>query len=255
MSAATRIAVIGARGRMGSLACEWIRAESDLALTAEIEVGDDVAKGLAAARAEVALDFTTAPAARANALAIIGAGVRPVIGTSGLAPGDLEEIAAALTKKKIGGLVVPNFSIGAILAMRFAEQASRYLAFAEVVEAHHTTKEDAPSGTARATAARIGAARGKAPADGSRELVDRVRGGRVEGVPVHSIRLPGIVAYQEIWLGGEGEVLRIQHESTDRSCFRAGVLLALRAAKRADGLVVGLDKLLFEGLPLEGPQR
>jgi 4-hydroxy-tetrahydrodipicolinate reductase len=248
MTQPTRIAVVGARGSMGSLACAWVRAAGDLALAAEIDLGDDLPSALRAGRADVALDFTTAAAARGNALAIIEAGARPVIGTSGLGPRDLEEIAAALTKKKSGGLVVPNFSIGAILSMRFAREASRYLAFAEVVEAHHPNKADAPSGTARATAAGIAAARGATPrADASRELVDRVRGGRVDGVPVHSVRVPGIVAYQEIWLGGEGEILRIQHESTDRSCFRDGVLLALRAARRVDGLVVGLDSLLFDG--------
>ena len=255
VSAATRIAVIGARGRMGSLACEWIRAESDLALAAEIEVGDDVAKGLAAARAEVALDFTTASAARANALAIIGAGVRPVIGTSGLAPGDLEEIAAALTKKKIGGLVVPNFSIGAILAMRFAEQASRYSGIrrgrrspphdeggrAERHRARHR-REDRRG-------ARQGAGRRFAGIGGSRPRRSRGGGPRSLDPAPRNRGLPGDLARRR------REVLRIQHESTDRSCFRAGVLLALRAAKRADGLVVGLDKLLFEGLPLEGPQR
>lgn len=240
-----RVAVVGARGRMGSLACDWIRAAEDLVLAAEIEKGDDLARALDAGGVAVALDFTSAECARANALAIAEAGVRPVVGTSGLSPQDQQDLGAALARRGIGGLVVPNFSIGAVLAMRFAAEAARHLCAAEVLEAHHAAKADAPSGTARATAARIAAARGSAPRDASRELVGGVRGGRVDGVPVHSLRLPGVVAWQQIWFGGEGELLRIEHESTDRISFKAGVLLALRSAPALDRLVVGLEPLLF----------
>ncbi len=240
------VAVVGARGRMGALACGWIRDAGGLLLAAELDLGDDLARAFAASKPQVALDFTSAACARANALAIVAAGVRPVIGTSGLGPAELAEIRAALRAKALGGLVVPNFSIGAVLAMRFAEEAARFLPAAEVIEAHHPQKEDAPSGTARATAERIAAVRGDAPADRSREIVGGVRGGRVEGVPVHSIRLPGVVAHQEVRLGGDGEMLSIRHDTIDRVCFRDGVLLALRSAPTLDDLVIGLEPLLSQ---------
>ena len=230
---------------MGSLAVAWIRAEKDLEVAAEIEIGDDVGRSLAAARASVALDFTTAESARANALAILEAGARPVVGTSGLSAADVGELRAAAAKRKLGGLVVPNFSIGAVLAMRFSEEAARWMPAAEVIEAHHPTKADAPSGTARATAERIAAARREVPRDASRELIPSVRGGGVEGVRVHSIRLPGVIAHQEVRFGAEGETLSLRHDTTDRACFRAGVLLALRAAPALDEIVVGLEPLLF----------
>lgn len=241
-----RIAVVGARGRMGQLACHWIEAEADLALVARIEIEDDLKRELASSRAIVALDFTTASTAKKNALEIASSGVRPVVGTSGLLVADLEELRKVLELSGIGGLVVPNFSMGAVLAMRFAEEAARHFRAAEVVEVHSDRKLDAPSGTARATAERMASSRGAAapPSDG-----DPFRGGRVAGIPVHSLRLPGVVAYQDVWFSGEGEVLRIQHESTDRLCFRAGILLALRAAPQVRGLVVGLEPLLFGTKP------
>lgn len=241
-----RVAIVGARGRMGRLACDWVRSAFDLVLAAEIEKDDSIPELLKSSGSEVALDLTVAHTARANAFAILEAGVRPVIGTSGLSPKDFAEIDAELLKRKSGGIVVPNFSIGAVLAMRFSEEAARWMNAAEVIEAHHTSKADAPSGTARATAARIAnARRGAAPADASREMVPSVRGGDVDGVRVHSMRLPGVVAYQETWFGGEGEILKITHDSTDRSCFRAGALLALRGAGSVSGLVIGLESLLF----------
>ncbi|MBI3817766.1 MAG: 4-hydroxy-tetrahydrodipicolinate reductase [Planctomycetes bacterium] len=240
-----RAAVVGARGRMGRLACDWIRASGDLELAAEIEIGDSIPDLLIKSKAEVALDFTVAHVARENALAIARCGVRPVIGTSGLNRDDLDELARVLNEKRIGGIVVPNFTIGAVLAMRFAREAARWFPSAEVIEAHHPTKADAPSGTARATAMAIADAREHAPADRSKELIAGSRGGDVSGVRVHSLRLPGVVANQEIWFGGEGEVLKITHESTDRSSFRGGVLLAIRSVPAVCGLVLGLESLLF----------
>lgn len=244
MSEPLKVAVIGAKGRMGSLACDWIAAERDLAVVAALDVEDALDAALPKSGAAVALDLTTAAAARANAMAIVEAGLRPVIGTSGLREADVADLRAALARRKLGGVVVPNFSIGAVLAMRFAEEAARYLSAAEVVESHHPSKADAPSGTARATAERIAAARSSEPDDRSRELVERVRGGRVDGVPVHSLRLPGLVARQEVHFGGEGETLSIRHDTTDRSCFRQGILLALRAAPALPSLVIGLEPLL-----------
>jgi 4-hydroxy-tetrahydrodipicolinate reductase len=237
-----RVAVVGARGRMGILACGWIEAEKDLALVARIEIEDDLKRELASSRAVVALDFTTASTARVNALAIAASGVRPVVGTSGLHREDLAELRITLDDAGIGGIVVPNFSLGAVLAMRFSEEAARHFPGIEVLEAHSDKKADAPSGTARATAERMASVRsGSAPALDSSGF----RGGSVAGIPVHSLRLPGVIAYQEAWLSGDGEVLRIVHETTDRTCFRQGILLAVRSAPRVRGLVVGLESLLF----------
>ncbi|MFN0205399.1 MAG: 4-hydroxy-tetrahydrodipicolinate reductase [Planctomycetota bacterium] len=251
-----RMVVIGYRGRMGAAACGWIRAEADLALVGEVEKDDNLREILKSKKPDVALDFTTASVARTNSLQIIECGVAPVIGTSGLSPDDLIDLRLALEAKTInnktvnaknlGGIVVPNFSIGAVLAMRFAEEASRWFSACEVIEAHHATKADAPSGTARATAERAGKARGAdAATDHSKELIASVRGGAVEGVRVHSIRMPGVIAHQETWFGAEGETLKITHDTTDRACFRSGVLLSLRRAGEISGLVVGLESLLF----------
>lgn len=256
MSKPIRIVVIGSRGRMGAAACAWIRAEADLDLAGEVEKDDNLREILISTNPDVALDFTTAATARVNSLQIVECGVAPVIGTSGLSPADLIELKSALdakavknTKKanteKLGGLVVPNFSIGAVLAMRFAEEAARWFSACEVIEAHHATKADAPSGTARATAERVGKARGAVAADASKELIASVRGGSVEGVRVHSIRMPGVIAHQEAWFGAEGETLKITHDTTDRACFRAGVLLSLRRVGEVSGLVTGLESLLF----------
>lgn len=241
-----RVAVIGSRGRMGLLACEWVRGASDLLLVAEIDKDQPLSESLQKSAADVALDLTTAASVRANAFAITESKAIPVIGTSGLSQNDLVDLQSALAKKNKGGMVIPNFSIGAVLAMRFSQEAARWFSAAEIIEAHHTTKADAPSGTARATAALVSKARGgDAPADSSRELVRSVRGGDVDGVRVHSLRLPGIVAHQESWFGGEGEILKITHDTTDRSCFRAGVLLAIRSAPSISGLVVGLESVLY----------
>lgn len=240
----TKVAVIGARGRMGRLSCEWIRACSDLQLVAEIEKEDSIVGTLQKSGATVALDFTIAHVARDVAFAIVDAGVRPVIGNSGLTPGDIEQLQKRIVQKQSGGIVVPNFSIGAVLMMRFAAEAARHMGACEVIEAHHTSKADAPSGTARATAARIAAGRLEIVDDLSREMVPGARGANVNDLRVHSVRLPGIVAHQEVWFGAEGETLRIVHDSTDRGSFRAGVLQAIRRVSALAGLHVGLEHVL-----------
>lgn len=235
-----RVAVLGAAGRMGSVTCDAVAAAEELELVARVDVADDL-DAVTAAGAEVAVEFSTPATVAANAAWLLDHGVAPVVGATGMSGADLDDL-----RERTGStpcLVVPNFAIGAVLLMRFAEQAARYLPHVEVTELHHDRKVDAPSGTALATARRIAAARTEDVAvpgpDGhpSRGLV-------VDGVPVHSVRLPGIVASQEVVFGAQGQTLTLRHDTTDRSAFMPGVLLAVRRVRDLTGLHVGLDAVL-----------
>jgi len=199
------------------------------------------------AKAHVLLDFTQPEAAVPNALAALRAGVSPVVGTSGIGEKGLSDLRAECEKTGVPAMVVPNFAIGAVLMMRFAEEAARWLPDAEIVEMHHNRKADAPSGTAMLTAERIASARtGDPQPDPTRSVkAPGARGGSHLGVPVHSVRLPGLLAHQCVLFGGPGEALTIRHDSLDRSSFMPGVLLAIRSVRGLSGLVVGLDSLLF----------
>jgi 4-hydroxy-tetrahydrodipicolinate reductase len=215
-----RVAVAGAAGRMGSLVCATVEDAEDLALAGRADPELGTAVGDVLGGADVLVDFTRPDTALDNARAALAAGVHVVIGTSGF---DLEGLRSAARGARANAFVAPNFAIGAVLMMRFAAEAARHMQSAEIVELHHATKVDAPSGTAARTA--------------------EVMGG---DVPIHSVRLPGIVADQEVILGDVGQSLTIRHTTTDRSCFMPGVLLAIR---RVSGLsespVVGLEHLLF----------
>jgi 4-hydroxy-tetrahydrodipicolinate reductase len=171
-----------------------------------------------------------------------------VVGTTGLKPGDYDEIRALIEEEgsESNVFIAPNFAIGAVLMMRFAAQASKFFPVIEIVELHHDRKADAPSGTALRTAHEIAAARGEAPklAVDSVEAVEGVRGGEVEGIHIHSVRLPGLVAHQEVLLGGPGQSLTIRHDSYDRASFMPGVMLAVKQINRRPGLTVGLENLL-----------
>jgi 4-hydroxy-tetrahydrodipicolinate reductase len=241
---ALRVAVLGADGRMGSTVCAAVDAADDLTLAARLGPGwspDDLGG------ADVAVDFTEPGAVLDNVLRCVAAGVHVVVGTSGLDEAALDTIRAALhDAPSVGVLVAPNFGVGAVLMMRFAAEAAPYFDSVEIVELHHPGKADAPSGTARATAARIAAARaGREPApDATTSALPGARGADVDGVPVHSVRLAGLVAHQEVLLGTAGETLSIRHDSTDRVSFMPGVLLAVRAVPSRPGLTVGIDDLL-----------
>jgi 4-hydroxy-tetrahydrodipicolinate reductase len=255
-----RVGVVGAAGRMGRLVCDAITADPDLALVAAVspshagqQVGAvTVAAGmdaLSAANADVAVEFTTPDAVMANVRWLIEHGIHSVVGTTGIGPPDLEEIRGLVSRRRApNALVAPNFAVGAVLMQRFAEAAAPFYPAVEIVELHHEGKLDAPSGTAVATARRIGAA-GSAGARQapSSETIDGVRGGDVGGVRVHSIRLPGLVAHQEVIFGGEGETLSIRHDSTNRISFMPGVVLAVKAVGSQPGLTVGLEPLLGLG--------
>ncbi len=242
----TRVAVLGARGRMGAEVCRAVDAAEDLTLAAALDEGWDPAQ---LTGVDVAVDFTTPDVVLGNVETCIGAGVHCVVGTTGWDDERLDTVRGWLrSAPSVGVVIAPNFGLGAVLMMRFAEEAARHFESVEIVELHHPGKADAPSGTARATAARIAAARaaaGSPPApDATRTALDGARGARVDGVPVHSVRGAGLVAHQEVLLGSAGETLTIRHDSTDRVSFMPGVLLAVRAVASRPGLTLGLDPLL-----------
>jgi 4-hydroxy-tetrahydrodipicolinate reductase len=264
-----RVGVLGATGRMGLAVCRAVLDAPDLELAAAVARATGVGRPLRdlvpgapgellvsdrldellEAGAEVVVDFSRPEATAAAAGAVLGEGVHLVSGTTGL-PAELMDDLDALAGKADHGNAVwaPNFALGAVLAMHFAVVAGRFYPAAEVIELHHQGKADAPSGTALRTARAIAAARaGRAPvpADGAGgESVAGARGGEVDGVRVHSVRLPGLVAHQEVIFGGQGEVLTLRHDSLDRSSFMPGVLLAVQAVAARPGLTVGLEPLL-----------
>ena len=255
----TRVAVFGAAGRMGREVCRAIEGADDLELVAAVDprhddeglgIGEAVAVSpardvISQAGAAVAVDFTQPDAVMGNARWCIEHGVHVVIGTTGLASQDLDTLAELVAGGPANALVAPNFAIGAVLMMRFAEQAAAHFDAAEVIELHHDAKRDAPSGTAIGTARRIASARaGTWMAPGGDDAHPGARGTDVDGVRVHAVRLPGLLAHQEVILGGPGQTLTIRHDSTDRASFMPGVLLAVRAVGSRPGLTVGLEPLL-----------
>ena len=241
-----RVAVLGAHGRMGSTVCAAVGAADDLELVAALDEGWDPAQ---LADVDVVVDFTHPDAVMANIERCVAAGVHVVVGTTGFDDARLDTVRGWLADApSVGVVIAPNFGLGAVLMMRFAEQAAPFFDSVEILELHHVGKADAPSGTARATAARVAAARagaGRGPApDATTSALDGARGASVDGVPVHSVRLAGLVAHQEVLLGSAGETLTIRHDSTDRESFMPGVLLAVRAVPERPGLTLGLDPLL-----------
>ena len=246
-----RVAVLGAAGRMGQTVRAAVDGAADLELAATLDAGDDFA-AVAASGAQVAVDFTVPAATEANVHALIDAGVHAVVGTTGWTDQSLARVREHLARVPgVGVLIAPNFALGAVLAMTFAAQAARYFESAEVIELHHPDKVDAPSGTARHTAAAIAAARagaglGPVP-DATATALDGARGADVDGVRVHSVRLRGLVAHQEVLFGNPGEQLPIRHDSFDRVSFMPGVLLAVRSIQARPGLSVGLVPLLDLG--------
>lgn len=241
-----KVGVLGARGKMGTEVGKAVRAAADLELVAALNSDDSLD---ALADAEVVVDFTRPDAVMANLEQVIGAGRSAVVGTTGFTEQRLETVRGWLARADgAGAVIAPNFGIGAVLAMRFAELAAPYFESAEVIELHHPGKADAPSGTAIRTAQVISAARtaaGSAPMpDATTDALPGARGADVAGVRVHGIRLAGLVAHQEILFGTQGETLTIRHDSLDRASFMPGVLLAIRAVVDRPGLTLGLDPLL-----------
>ncbi|MCV2396126.1 4-hydroxy-tetrahydrodipicolinate reductase [Actinotalea sp. M2MS4P-6] len=246
-SPVTRVAVLGAAGRMGRTVCAAVEEAEALRLVARLDVGDDVAS--LAGVADVAVDFTVPSATEANVHALLDAGVHAVVGTTGWDEGSLGRVREhAAAYPGLGVLVAPNFAIGAVLAMAFAAKAAPWFESAEVVELHHPDKVDAPSGTARHTAAGIAAARAAAGMpgmpDATAAALDGARGADVDGVRVHAVRLRGLVAHEEILFGNAGELFTIRHDSLDRVSFMPGVVHAVRTVASRPGLTVGLESYL-----------
>ena len=242
-----KVGVLGARGRMGRTVCEAVDGAPDTELGAQVDQGDDRDALLGC---DVVVDFTHVAAVMENLRWCVEHGLNVVVGTSGFGDDRLAEVRTWLQAAPTARvLIAPNFSVGAVLMMRFAAQAAPFFESAEIIELHHANKMDAPSGTALRTAALIGAARSEAglgaPPDATKEERAGARGATVDDVRVHSVRLSGLVAHQEVLLGGHGETLTIRHDSLDRASFMPGVLLAVRGVKTLPaGLTVGIEPLL-----------
>lgn len=261
-----RVLVTGAAGRMGSEVVRAVTAADGMEVVAavdpgaagrEVEAGDgvrltcvgDLATAIAESLPDVMVDFTRPDVVEGNLRTALPVGVDCVVGTTGLSEGTLEELSA-LAPDGTCLFYAPNFAIGAVLMMQFAEKAARFMPHVEVIELHHDRKLDAPSGTAVRTAKMIAAARATVPPAPGRETelpdMEGARGALVDGVSVHSVRLPGLVAHQEVLFGGQGQTLSIRHDSIDRTSFMPGVVLACRAIGACTGLVVGLENLMEE---------
>lgn len=256
--ATIRVVVTGAAGRMGREVVKAISTAPDMELVAAVDMKEASDSGLLAGvpangipvvtdlegaietgRPDVLVDFTIARAAQHNASVAIDRGVRFVVGTSGLSADAVGELVRKAEQAGVGGAIVPNFALGAVLMMRFARSAARYFPACEIIELHHDGKVDYPSGTAKATAHEVASGRG--------DIVGQGHAGRgvdIEGVTVHSVRLPGLVAHQEVIFGGPGQVLTIRHDSMGRDSFMPGVLLAVRKVVDLGSVAFGLDPLL-----------
>lgn len=245
----TRVAVLGARGRMGSTSVEALEQADGFEVVAAIDVDDDLDR-VGEERAEAVLVFTTPDVALDQVLWCVERGIDVVVGTSGFDGERLDRVRAAVEAADDAPavLVVPNFSIGAVLMMRFAATAAPFFESVEIIEMHHPDKVDAPSGTAARTARVIAESRRSAGSaampDATTDDPDGARGAIVDGVPVHAVRARGFVASQEVLLGGEGEIMSLRHDSSTRESFMPGVLAALRAVGSLTGVTVGLDAVL-----------
>jgi len=242
-----KVAVIGARGRMGSEVVKAVNEAKDLELVAQLDLGDSL-DALLTSGATVAVDFTTPDSVMANLEFLISHNINAVVGTTGFDDARIAKIKSALANSKSGVLIAPNFAIGAVLMMEFATKAAKYFESAEIIELHHPNKVDAPSGTAARTAELMSAARKEAgsPAmpDATNTSLAGARGATVGDIPVHSVRLRGLVAHQEVLLGGIGETLSIRHDSIDRVGFMPGVLLGVRKVVTHPGLTFGLENFM-----------
>jgi 4-hydroxy-tetrahydrodipicolinate reductase len=241
-----KVGVLGARGRMGAAVCETVEGAPDTELAAQVDFGDSLEELLGS---DVVVDFTQVAAVMGNLRWCVEHDLSVVVGTSGFGDDRIAEVRSWLAGSSSRVLIAPNFSIGAVLMMRFAAQAARFFESAEIIELHHANKMDAPSGTALRTASVISAARsaaglGPSP-DATKQELPGARGAAVDDVRVHSVRVAGLVAHQEVLFGGNGETLTIRHDSLDRASFMPGVLLAVRGlGSLPPGLTVGIEPLL-----------
>ena len=260
-----RVLVNGAAGRMGSEVVRSVLAEDGLELCGGVDIGaagkdlgevigighngmtidKTLEEAFAKGKPDVIVDFTSPKVIYENAKYVLENGVNIVIGTTGLTAKQREELAGIAEKTGANGLVAPNFSLGAVLLMKVSAEISKYMPNAEIIELHHNHKYDAPSGTAKLTAEKMAAARTMEPeADETKESLPGVRGGKYEGITIHSVRLPGYVAHQEVLFGGYGEILTLRHDSLDRKSFMPGVMLGCKKCMTVKGFVYGLENYL-----------
>lgn len=241
-----RVGVLGAKGKVGATMVQAVEAADDLTFTAGVDAGDPLSL-FTDSRTEVVIDFTHPDVVMDNLKYLIDNGIHAVVGTTGFTDERVQQVRNWLDESRATAvLIAPNFAIGAVLSMHFAKQAARFFESAEVIELHHPQKADAPSGTAARTARLIAEARKGLPPnpDATSTGIEGARGADVDGIPVHSVRLAGLVAHQEVLFGTQGETLTIRHDSMDRTSFVPGVLLAVRAVGEHPGLTVGLEPFL-----------
>ena len=241
-----RVGVLGAKGKVGATMVAAVRAAQALTLSAEVDAGDALTQ-LTDADTQVVIDFTHPDVVMGNLKFLIDNGIHAVVGTTGFTSERLDQVQAWLADKpEVAVLIAPNFAIGAVLTMHFARQAAPYFESVEIIELHHPQKADAPSGTAARTAKLVAEARKGLPPnpDATSTGLEGARGADVDGIPVHSVRLTGLIAHQEVLFGTQGETLTIRHDSLDRTSFVPGVLLAVRHVADRPGLTVGIEALL-----------
>ncbi len=241
-----RVLINGAKGRMGKEAVKIVKNEEDMELVGETDLGDDLKSTIKETKALVVVDFTSPACVYDNVNSIIESGAGGVVGTTGLKSEQITEIEKRCLGRKPGVAIIPNFAIGAILLMEFARQASKFISDVEIIELHHEKKLDSPSGTAIKTAEMIAKDRKKDKCIVPRGTTNgEARGEKFNDIPIHSIRLPGLLAHQEVIFGTMGQTLKIRHDSLDRSCFMPGVILSIREVLKKDGLIYGLENIIF----------
>ena len=240
----TRVLVNGASGKMGQVAIEAVNLDGGLELAGTGHRGDDLLSLIENTNPDVVLDFTTATAVFENTATIIKAGVHPVIGTSGLLETQVEQLTVLCEQQRLGGVIVPNFSISAVLMMKFAKDAARYFDKVEIIERHHDEKKDSPSGTAIRTAEMMAEDISSRDDIEEEATIPGVRGARYQGISIHSIRLPGLVAHQEVLFGGPGQLLTIRSDLINRDAFSPGICLACKEVVNLNGLKCGLEHFL-----------
>lgn len=239
------VLVNGAFGRMGALTVAAINRDEALTCVGQLGRQDDLKSAIQKTHPDVVVDFTEAKSVYKNAQIIVEAHVHPVVGTSGLLPTQIETLTAQCAKQQLGGIIAPNFSIGTVLMMKLAKEAAKIFPNVEIIEYHHAQKKDAPSGTAIKTAEMIASARLTPPNTlESHETIAGSRGGKHHDIPIHAVRLPGLVAHQEIIFGDNHELLTLRHDAFDRAAFMPGVLLAVKKVIGLHELIYGLEKFI-----------
>lgn len=240
------IIVNGAKGKMGQEAIRAINAAADMTLVAETDSHDDLKSIIQKTKPDVVIDFTHPEVVKKNSLIILNAGSHAVIGTTGLSESDLSELDTAAKANQRAIIVCPNFAIGAVLMMHYAAKIAHFMPHVEIIELHHNKKADAPSGTAIKTAELIAKSNPNINTEPmvEKSIINGVRGGKKNNIPIHSVRLPGFIASEEVIFGGTGQTLKLRHDTISRECFMPGVLLATRKAPSCQGLVYGLEHLL-----------